>query len=50
MLLGQLREIAELNDVDVIGGDANTAAHHQREKSKLSYRGSVGNDTVASPT
>ena len=35
MLLCQFREIAELSDVDIIGGDVNTSAHRERGKAKL---------------
>ena len=32
----QFREIAALNDVDVVEGDFDTSAHREREKAKLS--------------
>ena len=34
-LLGQFREVAELNDEDIVGCDFNTSAHRERGKVKL---------------
>ena len=35
MLWSQFTEVAELNDVDIIGGDFSTSAHRERGKEKL---------------
>ena len=36
MLLGQFREVAELNDVDTIGRDFDTSPYRERGKSNQS--------------
>ena len=44
--LGQFRQIAEVNDVDIIRGDFNTSAHRERGKSKLSSIEDVWSTTL----
>ena len=46
MLLCQFREIAELSDVDIIGGDVNTSAHRERGKAKLRPIGEAWEETL----
>ena len=45
MLLCQFREITELNDVGIMGGDFDTSAYRERGKAELNRR-SMGRDAA----
>ena len=49
MLLGQFREVAELNDADITGGDFNTSACRACGKAKLSSIEEAWEETLLIP-
>ena len=49
ILLCQFREIAQLHDVDIIGGDFRPSAHRERAKAKLSSIEEAREETLRIP-
>ena len=49
MLLGQFKEIAALNDADIIGGDFNASTYREREKAKLNSIEEASEETLLIP-